>query len=125
MRRIPVHIVTGLPRTGKTALIARFCEERPDWLGLVNALPADVSPNLRLFAAGCPCCTGRVVLEITLARALRETRAVRVFVELPDPAHGAGLGQVLAGAPLNRSVSGGRALVLPRDLSLQAAGVEG
>jgi G3E family GTPase len=108
-----VHTVTGAPGAGKTQLIARLCRERPDWLGLVNALPAEPHPSLRQLGPGCPCCTGKLVLAITLARALRETRAVRVFVEIQDTGHAAMLEKVLGEAPLNLSLGSARGLALP------------
>ncbi len=123
--RIPVHVVTGPRGSGKTALIARFCAGRDDWLGLVDALPDEPPAGLRAFSAGCPCCTGKVVLQVSLARGLRESRATRAFVELRDPAHRATLERLLAELPLSLSVVPGRPIELPADASLQAATLEG
>jgi G3E family GTPase len=113
VERIPVHIVTGAPGSGKSALIARLCAERRDWFGLVNAMPAAGGGNLRVFSAGCPCCTGRVVMQVSLARGLRETRAVRALVELGDPAHAATLARILGELPLSLSVVAARPVELP------------
>ena len=125
MTRIPVHIVTGAPGTGKTAFIARLCAERDDWLGLVNlASPAAAGPNLKPLAAGCPCCTGKVVLQITLARALRATRAGRAFVGLCDAAHLEGLERALSESPLDLSLEISRSISLPRDAGLPVAEFE-
>lgn len=115
MDRIPVHIVTGRPGSGKSALIAALVGQRSDWLGLVNALPAVCGQSLRLLAAGCPCCTGRVVLQVTLVRALRSTRAVRAFVELADTQHAANLEKLLTELPFSLSVCAARTLELPGD----------
>ncbi len=120
MRRIPVHIVTGPPGSATSALISRLCAERKDWLGLVATRPEIAAPNLWSLSAACPCCIGKVVLQVTLARALRQTGAVRAFVELSDPAHGAGLNAVLAELPLALSVRAAGSIVLPRDLDLEA-----
>ena len=120
MERIPVHIVTGAAGTGKSALIARLCAERLDWLGLVNALPPAGGPGLRLFSAGCPCCTGKVVLQVSLARALRDTRAARAFVELPDPGHAPALERSLAELPLGLSVACAGTIVMPAGAGLTA-----
>ena len=117
---IPVHIVTGAMNSGKSALIARLCHERKDWLGLVDRLPAQAPSNLRPVSAGCPCCIGKVVLQITLVRALRETRAVRAFVELADAGHVMSLEGILGGKFLGRAVRLSRPIVLPRDCELQA-----
>jgi len=123
--RIPVHIVTGAPATGKTALIARLCAERVDWLGLVNLVfSPGAGPNLKLLAAGCPCCTGKVVLQVTLARALRVTGAGRAFVELSDAAHLESLERALSESPLDLSLMISRSISLPRDAGLQIAEFE-
>jgi len=105
MARIPVHIVTGEAGSGKSALIARLCAGRPDWIGLVNAAPPGGGPGLRLFSAGCPCCTGKVVLQVSLVRALRETRAVRAFVEVAGPEHALMLERSLGEMPFSLSVA--------------------
>ena len=118
---IPVHIVTGASNSGKSTLIARLCHERKDWLGLVDRLPAQALSNLRPLSAGCPCCIGKVVLQITLVRALRETRAVRAFVELADAGHVTSLEGVLGGESLGRAVLRSSPIFLPRDCELQAA----
>ncbi len=121
MGRIPVHIVTGVPGSGKSTLIATLVRQRSDWLGLVNMLSADCGQNLKLFAAGCPCCTGRVVLQVSLVRAMRSTRASRAFVELADAQHAANLARLLAELPFSLSVCAARAVELPRDAGRSVA----
>ncbi len=125
MRRIPVHIVTGGQRSGKTSLIARLCRERSDWLGLVDAPPADPGPNVRLLSPGCPCCTGKVVLQVTLVRALRETKAARAFVEVSGSAHAENLEKALAEIPFSLSLEGARTLFVPQDAGLRASDLQG
>jgi len=122
--RIPVHIVTGAPGSGKSALIARLCAERDDWLGLVNLPSSTAGPNLRLLSAGCPCCTGKVVLQVTLARALRATGARRGFVELGDAGHVDGLQRALCESPLALTLVVSRAISLPRDARLAPSDFE-
>lgn len=117
---IPVHIVTGAPGSGKSTLIARLCSEREDWLGLVDTVPDAAPSNVRPLSAGCPCCVGKVVLQIVLARALRETRAVRAFVELADAGHVRGLESVLEAKPFGSAVRKARSIILPGDRELKA-----
>lgn len=121
MRRIPVHVVTGVPAAGKSALVARLARARPDWLGLVNSLPADSVANLKPLSASCPCCVGRVVLQVSLVRALRETGATRAFVELADAQHAANLARLLGELPFSLSVEAGRTIILPRDAGISAS----
>ena len=120
--RIPVHVVVGALGAGE--FIERMCAEKADWAGLVLRPPAVPRPNVRALSAGCPCCTGRVVLQVTLARLLRETGATRVFVHLPDASHAASLGRVLSEPPLGQSVMAGRIITLPDDARLAAGTLE-
>ena len=119
-----MHIVSGAPGSGKTAFVARLCADRRDWLGLVNALPHAAGDNVKPLPAGCPCCTGRVVLQVSLARALRATRAARVLVELPDSTHALTLERLLGELPFSLSVASARQVVLPRDAGLVPADLE-
>jgi len=119
-----VHIVTGAPASGKSAFIKRMCVERGDWLGLVNPPVLNPVSNLKPMTAGCPCCTGKVVLQVTLARALRASGARRAFVELGDVGHLDGLERALFEAPLGSSIVISRAVCLPRDGQLACADFE-
>jgi len=65
-----------------------------------------------------------VVLQVSLARALRQTGATRAFVEVSSAAHAASLERVLAELPLSLSVTGARRIVLPQDAALGAADLE-
>lgn len=118
-----MHIVTGAPGSGKSALITRLTRDRPDWLGLVNAVSGAAANNLRSLIAGCPCCTGRVVLQVSLVRALRESGARRAFVELANPAHAANFAKLLQESPFSLSVRVAPALILPGDQAIDAAGI--
>jgi G3E family GTPase len=120
-----VHIVSGAPGSGKSALIARLCAERPQWLGLVNSLGSEKpAANVLLLSSGCPCCTGKVVLQITLARALRQTQATRALIELSDGAHADSLAASLREIPLSLSLAAARRIDLPAGASLTAAELE-
>lgn len=110
MSRVPVHIVTGTEPAQASALIASCIAQRPDWAGL----------ELQT----CPCCTGRVELQVKLAQLLRERRPARVFIGLTDPAHQAGLARVLDGWPLVQHVVQGRVLRLPEDAPLAPHALE-
>ncbi len=118
---MPVHIVTGAPGSGKSTLVARLTRERTDWLGLVNTLADPARNNLRQLSAGCPCCTGRIVLQVSLVRALRETGATRALVELAGPTHVADFAKLLQSTPFSLSVRLAREVVLPRDAAIAAA----
>lgn len=95
--RIPVHVVGG---AGGRA-IADQVEREPRSLGLVRVRSRDL-PNLLLLPPGCPCCTGRVALEIFLARHVRAHRPQRIYIELQDASHAVELAKVLAREPLSR-----------------------
>lgn len=119
MSRVPLHVVLGAPRSGKSALIERLLGDRPGWLGMVNAERGAAQPaGLRRLPAGCPCCTGRIALQVELTRALRETRPSRVLIELPDAPHAEPLRRALAAWPLVQHLSLGRTVELPRDAAL-------
>jgi len=111
--RIPVHVVTGAPESG--AFIERMCAVKADWAGLVQRTPSLPAANVRAVQSGCPCCTGRVVMQILLARLLRETGAKRAFVELPDAGHAITFARVLAEPPLGQAVAAARQISLPGD----------
>lgn len=95
--RIPVHVVGAAAGHA----IADRVEREPRSLGLVR-LRARELPNLLSLPPGCPCCTGRVALEIFLARHVRARRPERIYIEIPDPTHAAELAAVLAREPLSR-----------------------
>ena len=72
MNRVPVRVAGGPPPEGWIALRTR----------------------------GCPCCVGRVEMQVELARLLRERRPQGVLIELADAGHRARLLAVLAEWPL-------------------------
>lgn len=112
MGPIPVHAVTGAPGSGKSSRIARYAELDPGSLGLVNVRVKDL-PNLVIAPLGCPCCTARVALQVTLARLLRQRKPARVYVELPEREHAAALSAVLREWPLSQYVVPGEVLGAP------------
>ena len=124
MTRVPLHVVAGPARSGKSALIARMLNARERWLGMENARLAAAHPMLRPLPLGCPCCTARTAFQVGPARALRETRAERIFIELADPAHLGALRRVLGKWPLTRYVERARDIRLPEDAALAPEALE-
>ena len=110
-----MHIVMGASASDRVQLIARLCGERKDWIGFVGACYGTeaLHANLKVLATGCPCCTGKLMLQISLAKALRARPAVRAFVEVADPAHAGMLEKALCEAPLDRALIRGQPLALP------------
>ena len=99
--RVPVHAVTG--EAGRAAWIAARVAADPGSLGLVHSHEMRTA-GLVSLPGGCPCCTARVALQVSLARLLRERRPSRIYVEIADAGHAARLGEVLRGWPLGQYV---------------------
>ena len=57
-----------------------------------------------LRPGACPCCVGRVQLQVDLARLLRSERPKGVVIEIADPTHAVGVARALGEAPLSDSV---------------------
>jgi len=96
-----VHAVTG--EAGRAAWIAARVAADPGSLGLVQSreTPAE---GLVSLPGGCPCCTARIALQVSLARLIRERRPRRIYVEIADAGHAARLGEVLRAWPLGQYV---------------------
>ena len=58
-----------------------------------------------LRTGACPCCVGRVQMQLDLARLIREKRPPGVQIELPDPTHEPALRRALAEWPLSQYVA--------------------
>lgn len=101
MSRTPVHVVTGATADDRKTLIARLLLARPGWRVLATR--------------GCPCCSGRVETQVTLARLLRDVAPERVLLELADEQHLRALQRALGEWPLSRYVEAGRVIRLPED----------
>jgi G3E family GTPase len=95
LANVPTLLVSGALGAGKTTLIARLLDARPDgetWAVLVNERgAAGIAPRdgvaLAEVDGGCVCCTGQVALRVGLTRLLREARPARLFVELDAASH--------------------------------------
>lgn len=106
MSRVRVHLVAGATRAARGALVAKLLAADNTW---------------RSFApAACPCCVGRVELQVSLARLLRDEKPTRVFVELPDASHLAAFRRALAEWPLSQYLRPARALRLPEDAAIDS-----
>lgn len=79
MSRVPVRVVAG-PRS----------EAPPGWVAL--------------RPSACPCCVGRVAMQVELARVIREQRPRGVVIELADPAHAPAMCRALSEWPLAEEV---------------------
>lgn len=97
--RTPVHAVVG--ERGKSERVAELAAQDPACLGLVNRRLREL-PNLAGLPNGCPCCTGRVALQVVLARLVRAQRPARIYLELPDASHAPQLAAVLDQWPLSQ-----------------------
>lgn len=60
---------------------------------------------VRLRSRACPCCVGRVEMQVELARLIREERPRGVQIELADPTHEPALRRALAEWPLSQYVA--------------------
>ena len=80
MSRVPVLLVAPGPRNAAP----------PGWV--------------TLRPAACPCCVGRVAMQVELVRVIREQQPSGVLIELPDPAHLPALRRALGEWPLAESV---------------------
>lgn len=105
--RTPVHFVTG---QGAREWAARAHATRPGWAVCQSV--------------GCPCCAGRVVLQVTLARLLREHRPDRVLVVALAQAHEDAALAMLREPPLGDYVMQGRPIRLPQDSALAPEALE-
>ena len=79
MNRTPVRVVAG-PRS----------EAPPGWVAL--------------RPAACPCCVGRVALQVELVRLLRVQQPPGIMIEVADPSHMPALRRALGEWPLSEKV---------------------
>jgi len=67
-------------------------------------LPEPPAGWIALKPRNCPCCVGRVELQVALARVIREQRPRGVLIELADASHQTALRRTLAEWPLAQYV---------------------
>lgn len=114
--RIPAYLITGATGAGKTTLVTRLLEQRPQaerWAVLVNdfgrsllaAADRVIDENVTVRqVAGCMCCTGQVSMRTALVSLLRTARPHRLLIEVSAAAEPASVMRVLAEPALSKAV---------------------
>ncbi|MBA2777508.1 CobW family GTP-binding protein [Billgrantia kenyensis] len=107
---VPVHLFTGFLGSGKTTLIRRLVEQKPEgerWAILINEF-GQIGIDQAMFdehddviikglPGGCLCCQLAFVLQATLVNLLHRHRPDRLIIEPSGLGHPAGLLDVLRG----------------------------
>lgn len=110
---VPVHLVTGFLGSGKSTLIRRLIEQKPEgerWAVVINEF-GRVGIDQAMFAehddllvkglpGGCLCCQLAFVLQASLVNLLHRHRPDRLIIEPSGLGHPAGLLDVLRGESL-------------------------
>lgn len=98
---IPATLVTGATAAAREAAIAAAIDTSIPTAIILEGLPDPHSPladadqaqlHIVRIAPGCPCCSGNMVMRVTLDRLLRR-RPQRLFIALSETSH---LQQVIA-----------------------------
>ncbi|WFM69773.1 GTP-binding protein [Halomonas sp. CKK8] len=110
LANVPVHLVTGFLGSGKSTLIRRLIEQKPEgerWAVVINEF-GRVGIDQAMFAerddlvvkglpGGCLCCQLAFVLQASLVNLLHRHRPDRLIIEPSGLGHPAGLLDVLRG----------------------------
>ncbi|MBB3182503.1 G3E family GTPase [Halomonas fontilapidosi] len=110
LTNVPVHLITGFLGSGKSTLIRRLIEQKPDgerWAVVINEF-GRVGIDQAMFAerddlvikglpGGCLCCQLAFVLQASLVNLLHRYRPDRLIIEPSGLGHSAGLLDVLRG----------------------------
>lgn len=110
LANVPVHLVTGFLGSGKSTLIRRLIEQKPEgerWAVVINEF-GRVGIDQAMFAerddlvvkglpGGCLCCQLAFVLQASLVNLLHCYRPDRLIIEPSGLGHPAGLLDVLRG----------------------------
>ncbi|WP_280551712.1 GTP-binding protein [Halomonas sp. 25-S5] len=110
LAHVPVHLVTGFLGSGKSTLIRRLIEQKPEgerWAVVINEF-GRVGIDQAMFAerddlvvkglpGGCLCCQLAFVLQASLVNLLHRHRPDRLIIEPSGLGHPAGLLDVLRG----------------------------
>lgn len=89
---------TILSRLDSSVHTAIILEGLPDGSSDLDTLAPHSQLKIARIAPGCMCCTGNLVLRVTLNRILR-TRPERLYISVADSAHIAQLRSFLTQAP--------------------------
>ena len=127
MRPVPVHLITGLARAGKSTLLRGWLSARPEgerWAVLVDGLPDSLGAGTPIATStnlpsdttddagvtvvglmgGCACCVGGPAFGVAVNGLLRRGPWDRLFIEVSAAANGAALVDRLRSGPLARSL---------------------
>lgn len=110
LANVPVHLITGFLGSGKSTLIRRLIEQKPEgerWAVVINEF-GRVGIDQAMFAehddlvvkglpGGCLCCQLAFVLQASLVNLLHRHRPDRLIIEPSGLGHPAGLLDVLRG----------------------------
>jgi len=72
---------------------------------LVGAAAVAADGWVVLRPSACPCCVGRVQMQVELARVIREQRPLGVLIEMRDPVHLPAMRRALGERPLSDYVA--------------------
>lgn len=114
-QRTPINLITGYLGSGKTTLILKLLENRPEgekWAILVNefghigidqeAFELEEGVQIKALAGGCVCCTLASQFTPTLMRLLHLEKPDRILVELTGLGHPARIFDALSTPELAR-----------------------
>ncbi|WP_108444407.1 CobW family GTP-binding protein [Halomonas denitrificans] len=115
---IPVHLITGFLGSGKSSLIRRLIDQKPDderWAVVINEF-GRVGIDQAMFEArddlvvkglpgGCLCCQLAFVLQASLVNLLHRHRPDRLIIEPSGLGHPAGLIEMLRGEGLGEALA--------------------
>jgi hypothetical protein len=74
-------------------------------VSVARTAPADLPAGwVALRTRGCPCCTGRIEMQVALARLIRTKRPSGVVLVMPEASHLPALRRALSEWPLSESV---------------------
>ena len=94
-------IAAAIPIHGTTALLL---EGMPDGNTALDAVGDRPEVSIARVAHGCVCCTGNLVMTVTLNRILRRTPQ-RIFISLASNAHVTQVRQFLQSAPYDALIT--------------------
>src|SRR5690606_16999235 len=105
--RIPVTVVAGGSRSGKSHLVAQLRGARPAgerwaWLSNGASVPSAAADELFTVAGGCACCLAGPAFRTTLVRLLRTGKWQRLHIEVDATGHAPTLVDQLRSPPFDQ-----------------------